>query len=441
MRSAILAFVLGVWCLQQMSQLPDWYWAIPLPLILLPVWLLPRRLRPGKNFFLLIFSAGLGLFWATFVAQLRLSDALPHEWEGQDVQLVGVVASLPQMQERGERFLLDVEQVETDGALVPHHISITRYFAGYGDAVPHSVTGEFHPGERWRLTVRLKQPHGSYNPQGFDFEAWAMERNIRATGYIRKSPANARLQQLVYRPAYLVECVREQVRQRFQSILRDAPYAGVLRALVIGDDDAISDTDWEIFRRTGVVHLMSISGLHVTMVAGLAFALVFFFVAARGMAGVAIARTQGFRIVRAGCRRDLFPDCRLCRPHAENFLYAGGSCCRTVVGENSFLFAGALLGAACGCPDRPMGGAGAGLLALFLRRCHAWLCWEQPAGAAWLVARGGTRAMGGYARLDTLVADFVPASFHCFAAGQCLCHSAHQPGSDAIGLAGGRSPC
>jgi competence protein ComEC len=243
--------------------------------MLLPFWLLPRRLQPGKKLFLLIFCAGLGFFWATFVAQLRLSNALPHEWEGQDIQLIGVVASLPQIQERGERFLFDVEQVETDDAPVPQRITITRYFAGYRDSAPRSTTGEFHPGERWRLTVRLKQPHGSYNPQGFDFEAWALERNIRATGYIRKCPDNSRLQQLVYRPAYLVERVREQVRQRFQSVLKNAPYAGVLRALVIGDDDAISDTDWEIFRRTGVVHLMSISGLHVTMVAGLAFALVF----------------------------------------------------------------------------------------------------------------------------------------------------------------------
>jgi hypothetical protein len=58
MRSAILAFVMRVWCLQQMPQLPDWYWAILLPLMLLPFWLLPRRLQPGKKLFLLIFCAG-----------------------------------------------------------------------------------------------------------------------------------------------------------------------------------------------------------------------------------------------------------------------------------------------------------------------------------------------------------------------------------------------
>jgi competence protein ComEC len=79
MRSAILAFVMGVWCLQQVPYLPDGYWAILLPLMLLPAWLLPRRLQPSKKFFLLIFFAGLGFLWAAFMAQLRLSDALPHE--------------------------------------------------------------------------------------------------------------------------------------------------------------------------------------------------------------------------------------------------------------------------------------------------------------------------------------------------------------------------
>jgi competence protein ComEC len=202
-------------------------------LILLPVGLL-RRLQPSKKFFLLIFFAGPGFLWAALMAQLHLSDTHPHEWEGRDIQLVGVVASLPQMQERGERFLFDVEMVETADAPVPQHISITRYFAGYRDSVQCSATGEFYPGERWRLSVRLKQTHGSYNLQGFDFEAWALERNIRATGYIHKSSENARLHQPVYRPAYIVDRLREQARQRFQAVLRDAPYAGVLLALAIG---------------------------------------------------------------------------------------------------------------------------------------------------------------------------------------------------------------
>ena len=60
--------------------------------------------------------------------------------------------------------------------------------------------------------------------------------------------------------------------------MRDAIYAqmgtralaGVLAALVVGDQGAIERADWDVFRATGVAHLMSISGLHVTMFAWLA---------------------------------------------------------------------------------------------------------------------------------------------------------------------------
>jgi competence protein ComEC len=274
MRSLVLAFVSGVWLLQSQPVLPSWGWPAALLLLVALCFFLQRQ-AIAFRIAMLAFAFCAGFFWAAGMAHLRLSDALSSGWEGEDIQVVGVVASLPQMQERGERFVFDIERIETQGVHVPGRISITRYFAGYRESAPVAARSEFHPGERWRLTVRLKQPHGTYNPYGFDLELWALERNIRATGYIRKSAANARLQPLVYRPVYLVERLRGQLRERFQSVLRDAPYAGVLRALAIGDDDAISSSDWDLFRRTGTVHLMSISGLHVTMVAGLAFALVY----------------------------------------------------------------------------------------------------------------------------------------------------------------------
>jgi competence protein ComEC len=57
-------------------------------------------------------------------------------------------------------------------------------------------------------------------------------------------------------------------------VLAGKPYAGVLQALVIGDESGISPDDWQVFLRTGINHLMSISGLHITMLSGMAFTLV-----------------------------------------------------------------------------------------------------------------------------------------------------------------------
>jgi len=273
LRSILLAFVSGVWLLQQQAALPGSWWG----LLLIPVGVLLYALRQRRFIspFLILFASAVGFFWASLFAHYRLADALPPRFEGQDIELIGVVAELPKPQERGERFLFDVEQTLTAGVHVPAHISLAYYAAGYREASPDHASGHFHPGERWRLTVRLKRPHGSYNPNGFDFEAWALERNIRATGYLRKSETTKRLRSMVFRPGYIVERVREAARDRFADALGDRPYVGVLRALAIGDESGISRADWQVFVRTGVNHLMSISGLHVTMVSGLFFALAY----------------------------------------------------------------------------------------------------------------------------------------------------------------------
>lgn len=271
-----LTFVLGAWLLQQMPFLPSLLWLA----VLLPVLAALYKYRnnfPIRSISLALLALIAGFMWAALYAQWRLADELPPAWEGQDIQLIGVVASMPQQQERGERFEFDVERILTPHAVAPRHLSLSQYneFGGSARFKTTSNIPKFHAGERWQLTVRLKRPHGTLNPHGFDFEAWALERNIRATGYVHKDAANHKLGEFVIRPAYVVEMVREKIRERMSSVLRGQPYGGVLQALAIGDESAVAQPDWQIFLRTGTNHLISISGLHITMLAGMVFGCVY----------------------------------------------------------------------------------------------------------------------------------------------------------------------
>jgi competence protein ComEC len=101
------------------------------------------------------------------------------------------------------------------------------------------------------------------------------ERNLRATGYVRPRGARARLDAMVHEPKYWVGRARSAIRARIRSALPGAEHAGIIAALAIGDQRAIPPEQWQTFTRTGVNHLMSISGLHVTMVSGLVFALIY----------------------------------------------------------------------------------------------------------------------------------------------------------------------
>lgn len=279
MRLAALGFALGVCLLQQQPALPG-PGAIALLCALASlgaagfVRRVPSAVAGGATF---AAFAALGFAWAAALAHWRLSDRLDPELEGRDVVVTGVVAGLPQPFERGVRFDFDVESPDTR---VPRHVSLSSY-GGFAADDSESVL-PVRPGERWRFGVRLRRPHGAVNPHGFDYEAWLLERGIRATGYVRTparrgdGAAPERLDALVPQAPYLIERLREAVRQRILSTLPEHPYAGVLIALAIGDQRAIDPGQWQLFARTGVSHLMSISGLHVTMVAGLFAALVSF---------------------------------------------------------------------------------------------------------------------------------------------------------------------
>lgn len=278
MLANILAFAAGIWLLQQQAMLPGpfWLWLV-LPLLLLLYGLRHRNSWPLTGIRRVLRATlwfGGGFFWAAFLAQMRLADALPEAWEGRDIQVSGVIASLPLVNARGRRFEFDVEQVATPGAKVPAHIQLSWFDGGFGKPAAYPVP-DLHPGERWNLTLRLKRPHGNANPYGFDYEAWLLERNIRATGYVRESPANRRVAAHVYRPGYLVEMARDSASRRLSRVLGERPCTGVLKALAIGEQSAISPDQWQVFLRTGVNHLMSISGSHVTMLSGLIFALTY----------------------------------------------------------------------------------------------------------------------------------------------------------------------
>lgn len=283
-----LMFVLGAWYVQQMPHLPSTTWLSAIFFSALLICLSPLSPRFNFKFSKILRKAILalaaflfGLVWSSGLALWRMSDELPHQWEQKTIAIVGVVASVPELTERGVRFRFDVEKILTDAAIVPSHISLNQYvFTKDHEDLPTNKlerqVSQFHAGERWQLTVRLKRPHGTANPHGFDFESWALGENIRATGSVKSNAENIKLQDFVPRPAYILEHLREKIKLRIEQVLEDKPYSGIIQALVIGDDNQISADDWQVFLRTGTSHLMSISGLHITMLAGLAFGLVGF---------------------------------------------------------------------------------------------------------------------------------------------------------------------
>lgn len=289
--------------LQQRELNDAWVYgaALLLALLLLVVAGLDRRLGPyvsarrGRVVVLAWLLASLLASWgaAGWRASRMQQHALAPALEGVDLRLTGIIAAMPQRGEGGWRFLFDVERAEREGhaVVVPPRLQLSWYetAGSWGDAAaPRPARPELAPqepldaGDRWQLTARLKAPHGNVNPHGFDYELWLYARRIAATGYVRVNDKTRPPERLARAVAHPVERLRQSVRDR---ILALAPAGadtaarqrlGIVAALATGDQNAIVRDNWDVFRITGVAHLVSISGLHISMVAWLASALVGF---------------------------------------------------------------------------------------------------------------------------------------------------------------------
>jgi len=285
MRTAIAGFTLGIVLLQQQSAL------LSLPalagLLVLAVVLMAARWRihsplnrvlPGT-----VASMLIGWCWASLCAMGGLAQQLPVELEERDLAVRGVVTGLPAAADYGQRFEFQIEQVLTSGvdvASLPKKILLSWVSTSAGVVSHPTVTTALQPGERWQLNVRLRRPHGLANPHGFDYEVWMLEQGLGASGTVRPADSpdhdNRRISKFVFNIRNCIELVRGKLRDHIQSALADQTYAPIIVALVIGDQNGISQDEWQVFARTGVSHLIAISGLHISMLAGLAYGIVLF---------------------------------------------------------------------------------------------------------------------------------------------------------------------
>ena len=270
--------------LQQPELWPPTHYAVLLLGCLLCLALVLRGMPGGwqRGLIAVVCMAGAGFALTGVRSCVFQQGALQLELEGRDLQVTGVIAAMPQVNESGSRFRLRVEQATLEGRVV--RLPALLYLGWYTGAVGRVGNGEaaqlaYQPpdlraGERWSMLVRLKAPHGNRNPHGFDYELWLWEQGLQATGYVRAGSADPPPRRLAQTWRHPVEVLRQDVRERILQRVQERSVAGVLAALVVGDQNAIERADWDSFRAAGVAHLMSISGLHVTMFAWFAAALV-----------------------------------------------------------------------------------------------------------------------------------------------------------------------
>lgn len=218
-------------------------WLLPILAVALLLWLRARR---GLRVLALVL---LGFAWAQWQMGAALAARLPESLLGQEFSIAGRIVALPERLDDGWRFILRVEQApDAVHMLYGQDLRLRSY----------ASQPELAAGERWRMQVRLRPPRALRNPGGFDFERYALQRGLVATGYVSAPTSMQRLTR-----ASGIHAWRDRLARRL-----GGAEARFVKALAVGDTRDLDDSDWDRLRAAGLTHLFAISGFHVGLLAG-----------------------------------------------------------------------------------------------------------------------------------------------------------------------------
>lgn len=188
--------------------------------------------------------------------QQRLDARWSGALDGERVLVQGRVDSLPL--DRGDGLELDLDGEVTAPATLRRRLRVR--VAG---AVPGTMP---RAGETWRLVLRLGPPRAALNPGGGDPERLLFRERIDALGRIVPSTLAERVA-----PAGVGwDPLRAAIATRIREGVADRDAAALIAGLAVGATGEMSREQWRVFNATGTVHLVAISGLHVTLFAWLA---------------------------------------------------------------------------------------------------------------------------------------------------------------------------
>lgn len=245
----VLAFVAGNLSLHSFAELPHLYWFV---FALLAGWIFCERLWKQ-----VLGAFCLGFFWTFLFALWQEAEVLPADLEGQVIEVVGRVQSIPIKRANAVRF--DLEVTKAPSEQFPKWLALKIY----------QQQADLRIFDVLQARVKLKRPYGYANPDIFDYQKWLFMHGIGATGYVVSY-------QLVERnfSSWSLGNLRQWVFDKLQSYRSEFPQVHSIAAITLGLGQLLSYQQREVLATTGTYHLFAVSGLHVGLVFGFFFLLI-----------------------------------------------------------------------------------------------------------------------------------------------------------------------
>jgi len=190
----------------------------------------------------------------------HVARAPTHRW----LRLDAVLQADPEINPESVRLWLNAEQIDDGDGWRPARGQVLL-------TVRH-MEQTWSAGDRFRARVSLRRPRNFGNPGEFDAEGYWARRGVYVTAYADSDAGFDRGEHVERTGTEWLATWRRNVGALFHRTLLE-PQSTVLSALIIGTDSALPRPLRAAFNRAGVSHVLSISGLHVALVAAAGYAI------------------------------------------------------------------------------------------------------------------------------------------------------------------------
>ena len=207
------------------------------------------------------------------LGQIAYHPALP---ETGDYTVTGIITGEIRCGSKGQ-IKTELRHVTLDGE--PAGNAYWSFYMADGEELPEGLV----PGAQVTLTARLYHPDGADNPDGYDFREYLLQQGVTLGIYGRD---DLRCADAPFTPDGFAASLRHRLTRGLTQAMGEEA-GGYAAAMLLGVKSLVPSEDRVSFSRLGIAHVLSISGFHAGVLAG--------------MAGWLLGRLRAPRKARAVC--------------------------------------------------------------------------------------------------------------------------------------------
>jgi competence protein ComEC len=206
----------------------------------------------------------------------RLPDTQSHIYtlltEPADAVVIGQLVSMVTFDGDTSQAIIQLESVKL-GKPNPYIAASGKLLLRLSGEWPSKIS----PGSHLAIRAVIKRPSRYLTPGTFDYPAYLARKDIWATGYVRSTALIQPLQRdtsLTDRILFFPEKLRTIIGSFIDTRVPDTR-GSIYRAILIGDRSKIPNSTLESFKASGTMHILAISGIHLTLIGALLFTVIY----------------------------------------------------------------------------------------------------------------------------------------------------------------------